>query len=110
MKLYIEADQLFKCETCYNERKGKCNAPWCDGGESYRPAWDKFKKVEALSKDKLDNILHKLGENIANAQEFAYVESSWNTCKHVDNDHYFGRILGYEGAIKLIEEEMKKDD
>ena len=45
MKKYIELDSLWKCETCFHLRNGKCNT-WCDAGESYRPAYDKLTIVE----------------------------------------------------------------
>lgn len=43
MKQYIELDSLWKCETCFHRQNGKCSPDiWCDHGESYRPAYDKF--------------------------------------------------------------------
>jgi hypothetical protein len=47
MKKYVELDSLWKCETCFHHRNGKC-APntWCEHGESYRPAYNKLKVVE----------------------------------------------------------------
>ncbi len=42
-KKYISIDQLFKCETCYHmDGSGKCNSPWCDAMEDYRPAMNKL--------------------------------------------------------------------
>ena len=41
MANYINADELFKCETCYHRRGGKCTQ-FCDAGEAYRPAMDAF--------------------------------------------------------------------
>jgi hypothetical protein len=39
---YIDIDQLFKCETCFYYRGGKCTS-YCDWRESYRPAISKLK-------------------------------------------------------------------
>lgn len=47
MTEYISVDQLFKCETCFHNQNGKCYS-WCDSAESYRPAYDKLKKVDAI--------------------------------------------------------------
>lgn len=46
MGKYINADQLFQCETCFHHQGGKCDA-WCDHGEAYRPAMNKLKIVDA---------------------------------------------------------------
>ena len=44
MAEYIDINQLWQCETCFHRRSGKCSTSvWCDHGESYRPAYDKFK-------------------------------------------------------------------
>ena len=48
MPEYIEVDQMWKCETCFHHRSGKCalGAFGCDHGESYRPAYNKLKKAD----------------------------------------------------------------
>lgn len=45
---YIEVDQMWKCETCFHHRSGKCALGMfgCDHGESYRPAYSKLKKAD----------------------------------------------------------------
>ena len=48
MPEYIRVDQMWKCETCFHHRSGKCTLGMfgCDHGESYRPAYSKLKKVD----------------------------------------------------------------
>lgn len=48
MPEYIEVDQMWKCETCFHHRSGKCALGMfgCDHGESYRPAYSKLKKAD----------------------------------------------------------------
>lgn len=53
MKKYVELDSLWKCETCFHNKNGKCSQEvWCDNGEGYRPAYDKLPIVE------LDPVKH----------------------------------------------------
>lgn len=42
----IDADALFKCETCHHRHYGKCTT-YCDSGESYRPDMHKLEIIEA---------------------------------------------------------------
>lgn len=47
MKKFVELDALWKCETCFHHRTGKCSPfVWCDSGESYRPDYNKLPIVE----------------------------------------------------------------
>lgn len=48
MAEYIDIAQLWKCETCYYNRKHGCvlGVFGCDHGESYRPAYNKLKKAD----------------------------------------------------------------
>lgn len=50
MAEYISMDCLWKCETCFHHRNGKC-APevWCENGENYRPDYSvlQFSAIEA---------------------------------------------------------------
>ena len=43
----IDVNSLWKCETCYYHKNGKCDT-WCESSESYRPAYSKLKVVEAV--------------------------------------------------------------
>lgn len=52
MKL-IRVDELWKCETCFHYRNGKCDM-WCDTGESYRPAYSKFHIIDSEVVDYCD--------------------------------------------------------
>ena len=49
MKKYVELDCLWKCETCFHHRSGKCSLGMfdCDHGESYRPAYNKLTIIES---------------------------------------------------------------
>ena len=57
MAEYVSVDQLFKCETCFHNQNGKCSS-WCDSVESYRPAYDKLKKVDAVEVVRCKNCRH----------------------------------------------------
>lgn len=46
MSRYIDVSQLYQCETCFYHKNGKCTT-YCDHSESYRPAYDKLKFVDA---------------------------------------------------------------
>lgn len=41
MPRYIDAEYMFKCETCRHYRENKCNT-FCDSGESYSPNMSKI--------------------------------------------------------------------
>jgi Zn finger protein HypA/HybF involved in hydrogenase expression len=41
MPRYIDAEYMFKCETCRHYRENKCNT-FCDSGESYSPDMSKI--------------------------------------------------------------------
>ena len=45
MPRLIDADNLFKCETCRHHRSGDCDT-WCEIGESYRPDMSKFPTID----------------------------------------------------------------
>lgn len=62
MGKYIDVDQLFQCETCFHHQGGQCDA-WCDCGETYRPAMNKLKIVDA-EEVKHGAWLHKNGEMV----------------------------------------------
>lgn len=43
MGKYVELKQLWKCETCFHHRNGKCSPNvWCENGENYRPDYSKL--------------------------------------------------------------------
>lgn len=44
--MVIDADALFKCDTCYHKQNGKCTT-FCDSAESYRPDMSKLEIIEA---------------------------------------------------------------
>ena len=81
MKKYVELDSLWKCETCFHHRNGKCSPnTWCEHGESYRPAYNKLKVVEC------DDVKHGhwfLLDECANAGVYCSVCS-----KKVYREHY----------------------
>ena len=41
MARYIDAEHLFKCETCRHHRSGGCDT-WCENGECYSPDMSKI--------------------------------------------------------------------
>lgn len=46
MAEYISMDCLWKCESCFYHRSGKCSTGvWCENGESYRPDYSKLQVV-----------------------------------------------------------------
>lgn len=56
MAKYINIEELWKCETCFYMRNGKCQSKWCDAGEDYRPAYSKFTIIEAELVSENDKI------------------------------------------------------
>ena len=47
MAEYIAAEDLYKCSTCWHLQNNKCNAAWCESGESWHPAYDRLKKSKS---------------------------------------------------------------
>lgn len=45
MGKYIDIESLWRCDTCFYHRNGKCST-WCDCGESYRPSYSKLTIIE----------------------------------------------------------------
>lgn len=80
MGKYINIDELFKCETCYHRGSdGKCNpAIWCDAGEAYRPAINKFWIIEGEER---------------------------GPCEHCDTKNYFNDIWDGNKLHHTLEED-----
>lgn len=48
MAKMVDANTLWKCETCFHHKNGKCSPEiWCENGEAYRPDRNKLTFVEA---------------------------------------------------------------
>lgn len=90
MAEYISVDQLFKCETCFHNQNGKCYS-WCDASESYRPAYDKLKKVDAVEVVRCKDCKH--GRSIdPNRSPEKYFKSDCIVCECED-------VVGDESMI-----------
>lgn len=50
MARYIDAEHLFKCETCRHHRSGGCDT-WCENGECYSPDMSKIPTAEVVGID-----------------------------------------------------------
>lgn len=82
MTEYVELDSLWKCETCFHNKNGKCSHEvWCENGEGYRPAYDKLPIV------KLDSVEHGHWEN----NEYGY------QCSICKNDSLYN---GFNHPVK----------
>ena len=85
-KKYIDINQLWKCETCFNHRSGKCNT-WCDVGESYRPDISKFKITDVVEVVRCKNCKHYGQYGVCNLHsEYADQYSSGCEVKMDDDD------------------------
>jgi hypothetical protein len=72
MAEYISMDCLWKCETCFHHRSGKCSpGVWCENGENYRPDYSvlQFSAIEA------EPVRH--GHNTGNARIFECSECGY---------------------------------
>ena len=47
MARYIDAEHLFKCETCRHHRSGGCDT-WCENGECYSPDMSKIPTADVV--------------------------------------------------------------
>ena len=47
MARYIDADYLFKCQTCRHHRSGGCDT-WCENGECYSPDMSKIPTADVV--------------------------------------------------------------
>lgn len=55
MKQYIEISYLWKCETCFHHRNGKCAIHLgCCHGEGYRPDYSKIVQYAVNKKEMTD--------------------------------------------------------
>ena len=60
MARYVDAEHLFKCETCRHHRSGGCDT-WCENGECYSPDMSKIPTADVMEakwisvKDRLPN-------------------------------------------------------
>lgn len=55
MPSLIDAETMWKCETCFHHRTGKCDPSiWCENGECYRPD---MSKLRVLSLDEVKNLI-----------------------------------------------------
>lgn len=43
----IDANTMWRCETCFYQNEWGCTHGYCDHGENYRPAMSKLKVVDA---------------------------------------------------------------
>lgn len=90
MKKYVELECLWKCETCFHHRNGKCSPfVWCDSGESYRPAYGELVIVE--------------GEITPNAHWRVYPDGKLR-CSNCKNSPKYGAMTKYcsECGAKMI--------
>ena len=87
MKKYIETDSLWQCKTCFHNSDEGCSPDiWCDHGESYRPAYNKF--MSLTERDIIVNILNRIQRKIyyEDATTIEFANSCLNEDINIDFD------------------------
>jgi len=93
----IDAKTMWDCPTCYyyynNERCS--NNVWCDAGESYRPAFDKLKRIDAKP------VVHGRWIDAGMIKDNPVVKCSvcsMQFCDVINNHQYMYRVCPYCGS------------
>lgn len=58
MARYIDAEHLFKCETCRHHRSGGCDT-WCENGECYSPDMSKIPTADVTEVVRCKDCKHR---------------------------------------------------
>ena len=113
---YIDANDLFKCETCRRYKGDKCLS-WCENGECYSPSMSKIPTADVVPKsevdlyrkqvDELEDELAQTYDKLENAKAEVAREIFEEIEKCLKHD-YISSIGVYNGALELRIAELKK--